>query len=153
MPRLFFSLVPFLLTPALATPIVVGGSVGVPRGGLLPATFTLTTPLTTARDLQIWARGDVTFALGSTLTPAAGLGVLLTPLNRADAFFPTLGFGATTVSSVGSVHVRPYALMGLESTWGRVGTRVEGVMVFTEHGPRPSAALGLTYRFDLGGRP
>lgn len=148
---LFFA--PLVLGSALAAPVVVGGSVGVPRAGVVPATLTLSTPLVQSPQAELWARGDVTFGLGTRLFPAFGLGLVATSGGGQPPLHPSLGLGATTISSASGMTVRPYALLGLDTSWGKLGARLDTVVVFTDAGPRPSAALGLTYRFDVGSQP
>ncbi|WP_188974425.1 hypothetical protein, partial [Deinococcus aerolatus] len=98
-------------------------------------------------------RGDVTFGFGTRLFPALGLGLVATSGAGPTPLRPSLGLGATTISSASGMTVRPYALLGLDTAWGKLGVRLDTIVVFTDDGPRPSAALGVTYRFDVGHQP
>lgn len=136
---------------AQATPVDVGVSLGLPRAGIVPLDLSLTGPLLSAGDLTLWGRADVTFGLGTTLTPAAGLSLIAQPAESFGAYRPFVGAGATTVSSTTGLQVRPVVLAGVQSRFERLGVRLDGALVFTDAGPRMNAALGLMYRFTPGG--
>ncbi|GHF62212.1 hypothetical protein HNQ07_004364 [Deinococcus metalli] len=134
-----------------AHPVEVGASVGLPRADIVPVDLSVTSPLLNAGDATVWGRADVTFGLGTTLTPAFGASLIAQPAERYGAFRPFVGAGATTISSTSGLELRPVVLAGLQTRFDRLGVRLDGAMIFTDYGPRVNAALGLTYRFDLGG--
>jgi hypothetical protein len=113
--------------------------------------MTVTTVLSARADVEVSARADATFGLGTTLLPAFGLGLQAQPTAPYGVVRPILGAGATTISSVSGTVVRPYVLLGLDAGQGALSARLETALVLTDVGPRASAALGLNYRFDLGG--
>lgn len=137
---------------AQATPVDVGLSLGLPRAGIVPVDLSLTSPLLSAADLTLWGRADVTFGLGTTLTPAVGLSVIAQPAESFGAYRPFVGAGATTISSTTGLQLRPVVLAGVQTRFDRLGLRLDGAVVFTDFGPRMNAALGLTYRFTPGGQ-
>ncbi|WP_309573129.1 hypothetical protein [Deinococcus sp.] len=137
---------------AAATPVDVGLSLGLPRADITPIDLSLTTPLLNVGDATFWGRADVTFGLGTTLTPAFGAAIIAQPAESYGSFRPFVGAGATTISSTTGMTVRPVVLAGVQTRFEHVGVRLDGAMVMTEYGPRLNAALGLTYHFDLGGK-
>lgn len=137
---------------AAANPVDVGLSLGLPRAGITPIDLSVTSPLLNAGDVTFWGRADATFGLGTTLTPAFGASIIAQPAESYGPFRPFVGAGVTTISSTTGMTVRPVVLAGVQTRFDHIGVRLDGAMVMTDLGPRLNAALGLTYRFDLGGK-
>ena len=148
-----------LLTAGLLSACGTGSgsvSLGIPRAGIVPTDLSVTAPMFNVGDATLWGRGDVTFGLGTRLMPALGATVIVQPAERYGAYRPFIGAGATTITAQSGTQIRPAVVAGVQTrfdTWGleKLGTRLETAMVFTDRGPRFNAALGLTYRLNLGG--
>lgn len=151
--RRFVSLAAFTAagTAAAAAPVDVGVGVGIPRSGMTPLTVSVTAydGRVTSAVRFAW-RQDVTFGLGSSLTPAVASSLLLALPMQAGAFTvePFVGAGLTTVSTGAGGHVAPVALGGVSVLNGSIGGRVEGYAASVGSAPRFGASIGLIVRAD-----
>lgn len=134
--------------------VTFGLQVATPASGSVPLTANVVVPVATLTDgagapVGLAVRGDVSYALGASLGPSAGMNLLLSDASAGETFArPYLGLGAALGNDAEALIPTAYGLVGWRAPLGDVfAVRLETIVNVTVR----SAALQLGFDFSPWG--